>query len=289
MKLQIAGLYMDIQCDGSVEAHLPNLQPFVTEIFPEGESIVCTLLTGQTIEEEATEPTLTSVSDDKTIRLWLKPEACKLSLHISSLGRTFWLQADREWKEVSTDWKPESSPLYPYLDDFIMIAFVYSSAFHHTATIHASSVAIGHQGCAFIGPSGIGKSTHSRLWLEHVPGTRLLNDDQPVLRCQPDGTVCIYGSPWSGKTECFRNEGVELKSLFFMQQSQENEITRLTPIETFQRLMKATSIIGRDTVTFKGISHTLASISGGVPAYLFKNQPTREAVGMSFQAFSNCL
>lgn len=89
MKLQIAGLYMDIQCDGSVEAHLPNLQPFVTEIFPEGESIVCTLLTGQTIEEEDTEPTLTSVSDEKTIRLWLKPEACKLSLHISSLGRTF--------------------------------------------------------------------------------------------------------------------------------------------------------------------------------------------------------
>lgn len=289
MKLQIAGLYMDIQCDGSVEAHLPNLQPFVTEIFPEGESIVCTLLTGQTIEEEDTEPTLTSVSDEKTIRLWLKPDACKLSLYIRSLGHTCWLQADREWRNVSTDWKPQSSQFYPYLDDFIMITFVYSSAFHQTATIHASSVAINHQGCAFIGPSGIGKSTHSRLWLEHVPGTHLLNDDQPILRFQPDGTVRIYGSPWSGKTECFRNEGAELKALFFMQQSLENEITRLTPIETFQRLMKATSIIGRDTVTFKGISHTLASVSGGVPAYLFKNQPTREAVGMSYQAFSNCL
>lgn len=289
MILQIAGLYLEIQCDEKVEAQLPNLQPFVTTSLPEGESPVCIFRTGQAIDEETTEPTLTSVSDDKTIRLWLKPEVCKLSLHISSLGRTFWLQAGREWKEVSTDWKPESSPLYPYLDDFIMIAFVYSSAFHQTATIHASSVAINHQGCAFIGPSGIGKSTHSRLWLEHVPGTRLLNDDQPVLRLQPDGTIRIYGSPWSGKTECFRNEGVELKSLFFMQQSQENEITRLTPIETFQRLMKATSIIGRDTVTFKGISHTLASVGGGVPAYLFKNQPTREAVGISFYTFTNCL
>lgn len=289
MILQIAGLYMEIRCDERVEAHLPNLKPFVTTSLPEGESPVCIFQTGQAIDEETTEPTLTSVSDDKTIRLWLKPEACKLSLHISSLGRTFWLQADREWKEVSTDWKPESSPLYPYLDDFIMIAFVYSSAFHHTATIHASSVAIDHQGCAFIGPSGIGKSTHSRLWLEHVPETRLLNDDQPVLRLQPDGTVCIYGSPWSGKTECFRNEGVELKTLFFMQQSQKNEITRFTPLETFQGLMKATSIIGRDTVTFKAISHTLASVSGVVPACLFKNQPTPEAVGMSYQAFSNCL
>ena len=74
-----------------------------------------------------------------------------------------------------------------------------------------------------------------------------------------------------------------------MQQSQKNEITRLTPLETFQGLMKATSIIGRDTVTFKAISHTLASVSGVVPACLFKNQPTRKAVGMSYQAFSNCL
>ena len=288
MKLQIAGLYLDLLCDGSVEEHLPNLRPFVVESLPEGESVICTLHTNCNIEGENTEPTLTSVSDEKTIRLWLKPDACKLSLHIRPLGHTCWLQADREWRNVSTDWKPESSQLYPYLDDFIMIAFVYSSAFYQTATIHASSVAIDYKGCAFIGPSGIGKSTHSRLWLEHVPGTRLLNDDQPVLRLQPDGTVRIYGSPWSGKTECFRNEGADLKALFFMQQSLENKITRLTPIETFQRLMKATSIIGRDTVTFKAISHTQASVSGGVPAYLFKNQPTREAVGLSYHTFSIC-
>ena len=166
-----------------------------------------------------------------------------------------------------------------------MIAFVYRSAFYHTVTIHASAVAVQDQGCAFIGPSGIGKSTHSRLWLQHIPGTRLLNDDQPVLRLHPDGTVMLYGSPWSGKTTCYHNEGVRLKALFFMQQASENAITRLSGIETFQQLLKATSLMGRDAITFQGISQTQAAICGAVPAYRFQNRPTEDAATLSHQVF----
>jgi hypothetical protein len=146
-------------------------------------------------------------------------------------------------------------------------------------------VAIQEQGCAFIGPSGIGKSTHSRLWLQHIPGARLLNDDQPVLRLHSDGTVKLYGSPWSGKTPCYHNEGVELKALFIMQQAMENRLTRLTGIETFQQLLKATSLMGRDTVTFQAISRTQARICELIPAYWFRNCPTQEAATLSHQVF----
>ena len=55
-------------------------------------------------------------------------------------------------------------------------------SFAGVVLIHASCVALDEEGVAFIGPSGIGKSTHSGLWLKHIPGTRLLNDDQPALR-----------------------------------------------------------------------------------------------------------
>jgi hypothetical protein len=115
----------------------------------------------------------------------------------------------------------------------------------------------------------------------------LLNDDQPVLRQLPDGTVRLYGSPWSGKTSCYCNEGVALKALFFMEQALENQLTRLTGIETFQQLMKFTSLMGRDTVTFQAISSTQASISGAIPAYLFRNFPAKEAVMLSHKAFAD--
>ena len=284
MRLYIAGLFLDVSVDASVAQALPNLLPFVV---PEcdGQVVVTRILTGQYISSEESSPTFVSQSDEKLIRVWLKPDECKLSITIPRSGQIFWLQADRQWQSVQTDWTPDSSESYVCLNDILMIAFVYRSAFYHTVTIHASAVAIQEQGCAFIGPSGIGKSTHSRLWLQYIPGARLLNDDQPVLRLHPDGTVMLYGSPWSGKTTCYHNEGVRLKALFFMQQASENAITRLSGIETFQQLLKATSLMGRDTVTFQGISQTQAAICGAVPAYWFRNCPTQEAATLSHQVF----
>jgi hypothetical protein len=51
-----------------------------------------------------------------------------------------------------------------------------------TAAIHASVIIHENQAVLFLGESGTGKSTHTRLWLENIPGTRLLNDDSPILR-----------------------------------------------------------------------------------------------------------
>lgn len=285
MRLSIAGLHIDVAVDSTVLEALPNLRPFVVS-GNEDDTLICHVQTGQEVMSEETPSTLSSQSDDKTIQVWLKPDACKLSLYNARSGQTYWLKADRQWQKVMTDWTPSGAESFASLNDLIMIAFVYRSAFYQTVTIHASAVAVNDEGCAFVGPSGIGKSTHSRLWLQHVPGARLLNDDQPVLRQLPDGTVWLYGSPWSGKTSCYCNEGVALKALFFMEQALENQLTRLTGIETFQQLMKFTSLMGRDTVTFQAISRTQASICGAIPAYLFRNFPAKEAVALSHQAFA---
>lgn len=286
MRLSIAGLRIDVAVEASVVEALPNLQPFVVSGSDDVPAI-CQIQTGQPLLGEETPPALTSYSEEKTIHVWFKPDACKLSLYSALTDRTYWLQADRHWCMVQTDWIPDSSESFVCLNDIIMIAFVYRSAFYGAVTVHASAVAIQEQGCVFVGPSGIGKSTHSRLWLQHIPGVRLLNDDQPVLRLHSDGTVRLYGSPWSGKTTCYRNEGVRLKTLFFMEQALENRLTRLSGIETFQQLMKSTSLMGRDTITFQAISQTQAGICGTVPSYLFRNRPTREAVSMSYQAFQS--
>ena len=286
MKLSIAGLLIDVEVDASVVEALPNLYPFVVSDSDEAPAI-CQIQTGNYIQEENTQPTLSSRSEEKSIHVWIQPDACKLSLYSLRTGKTYWMHADRHWCTVQTDWIPDSPEAYVCLNDILMIAFVYRSAFYQAVTVHASAVAVQEQGCAFVGPSGIGKSTHSRLWLQHIAGARLLNDDQPVLRLHPDGTVMLYGSPWSGKTTCYHNEGVRLKALFFMQQAMENRLTRLSGIETFQQLMKATSLMGRDTITFQAISQTQATICGAVPAYRFQNQPTKEAAALSYQTFQD--
>jgi hypothetical protein len=70
--------------------------------------------------------------------------------------------------------------------------------------IHSSTIEW-HERCAlFLGESGTGKSTHTRLWRENIEDARLLNDDSPIIRVV-DGRVLVFGSPWSGKTPCYIN------------------------------------------------------------------------------------
>lgn len=48
--------------------------------------------------------------------------------------------------------------------------------------IHSSTIECEGRAVLFLGESGTGKSTHTRLWQEHIPGARLLNDDSPIIR-----------------------------------------------------------------------------------------------------------
>lgn len=282
MKLQIAGWLVEVDCPDEVVAHLPNWRPFLAlGADAPAASALCRVETGHVLQPEAVVPTLTNELEGRTLCLWLRPDSCTVRLMLHDEGCCYMLRANRDWSRVLTDWRYAGEASCRALDDFLMIAFIYSSAFHHTILMHASSVVCRDAGCAFIGASGVGKSTHSRLWLEHIPDTRLLNDDQPVFRHMPDGSVWVYGSPWSGKTPCYRNEGARLKALFFMQQAKENRAVRLDGIEAFYRLLESVSAIGRDARSFAGISETLAHVAGTVPAYLLRNLPEKEAALLS--------
>ena len=95
------------------------------------------------------------------------------------------------------------------LNNAIMIAFAFSGAQKDLLLIHASVTMKDGKGYLFLGKSGTGKSTHSQLWLKHIPGTELLNDDNPAVRLIND-EVIVYGTPWSGKTPCYKNKQVPL-------------------------------------------------------------------------------
>ena len=67
-----------------------------------------------------------------------------------------------------------------------------------TVALHGSCIVYKGKAVLFLGESGTGKSTHTRLWRENIAGSKLLNDDSPIVRYE-EGGVWVYGSPWSGK------------------------------------------------------------------------------------------
>ena len=77
------------------------------------------------------------------------------------------------------------------INNALMVMYALSTANLQTALFHSSVVSCAGYGYMFLGKSGTGKSTHSSLWLKHISGTELINDDNPVVRRMPDGFYAI--------------------------------------------------------------------------------------------------
>lgn len=220
-------------------------------------------------------------TDNGIYYVYLKDEICDIIFYPGEGERKFRLRAKRDWSYVETNVVCRQPLDYMVLNDFIMVAFVYSAAFRQTVLLHSSCVKQGEQGVAFVGPSGIGKSTHSRLWLEYIPECSLLNDDQPAVRLV-DGVAYLYGTPWSGKTACYKNERAILLALFRMEQATENKIIPLTPIRAFQMLLASCSMMKEDEHTFNHITQTLSVIAGQVRTFHLRSRPEKAAAELSF-------
>ena len=64
---------------------------------------------------------------------------------------------------------------------------------------HALMLGLNNDGYVFTAPSGIGKSTHGKLWEEVFTNqVQIINGDKPILRIV-NNCLYGYGSPWQGK------------------------------------------------------------------------------------------
>ena len=105
-----------------------------------------------------------------------------------------------------------------------------------STAFHASVIACRGKAVLFLGESGTGKSTHTRLWREHIAGARLLNDDSPIVSVL-SGEARVYGSPWSGKTPCYHNVCLPIAAVVRLSQAPENRIRRLRTLEALGALL----------------------------------------------------
>ena len=162
------------------------------------------------------------------------------------------------------------------VNNALMLLYAFASAPYAALELHASVVTRGGRGFLFLGKSGTGKSTHSHLWLEHIPGTELLNDDNPVLRVV-DGAARVYGSPWSGKTPCDKAQDVPVGAIVRLVQAQHNRIERLSAVQAYAAVMPSCSGF-RPIRTLADAQHeTLSLIAQQVPCYHLECLPDADA------------
>lgn len=157
-----------------------------------------------------------------------------------------------------------------------MLLYTFSSSQHDTLMLHASSIEYKGKGYIFLGRSGTGKSTHSRLWLKHISGSELLNDDNPIVRIREE-QISVYGSPWSGKTCCYRNRRIQIGGIIRLKQAPFNKIIRLKGVKAYAALLPSCSSMRWEYDMAEAIHTTIIKILDKVPVYKLECLPNKEA------------
>ncbi len=160
--------------------------------------------------------------------------------------------------------------------------------------VHSSTIV--HQGKAvlFLGESGTGKSTHTRLWLNHIDDARLLNDDSPMIRLfkpkNRDGVhangeqdlLVAYGSPWSGKTPCFVPRSFPVAAIVRLSQAPYNAIHRLSTTRAFAAIHPSLPpALAQDDYYTDYLMEILSGIISSVPVYHLECLPDADAARLS--------
>ena len=109
--------------------------------------------------------------------------------------------------------------------------------FYNVFLMHSSVLEVDGYAYAFTAKSGVGKSTHTALWLKNVPNARVLNGDKPLYRVEDDGSITVFGTPWNGKENWGENISAKLAAICFIERGEENSIRRAEEADAIGRLM----------------------------------------------------
>ena len=152
------------------------------------------------------------------------------------------------------------------LNSVIMLLFAFATERKNTLMMHSSVVMKDGKGYLFLGKSGTGKSTHSQLWLNNLEGCGFY----------------VFGSPWSGKTPCYRNLNYPVGAIVDLHQAKENKIRRLSIVEAYAMMYVSSSGIRFLKELADGMHTTTEKIVCTVPCYSLDCLPNDEAAFLCY-------
>lgn len=170
------------------------------------------------------------------------------------------------------------------LNNAVMMCYAFSCADKATVLMHASVIRCEGMGYLMTAPSGTGKSTHTRLWYDNIPGCDLMNDDNPVVRIV-DGKPIVYGSPWSGKTPCYRNIQAPIGGIVRIQQRPCNTIAKLSTLGAFGNLLTAVGNMKWDLRIHNGVCDCISELIRACGVYELGCLPNAEAAHLCHDTF----
>ena len=157
----------------------------------------------------------------------------------------------------------------------------YDALVFHGAVLEYDGVAY-----AVTAHSGVGKTTHTRLWLREFESAKILNGDKPILRLI-DGKVYACSTPWMGKEGYGYNAMRPLGGIGFLARGEKNLARSIAPSDAVMRFMNQIYLSKNDAPALIRSMRVADRLITGVPLYEFECNMDVEAARVSFDAFLN--
>ena len=274
---KVAGFRFSVRvpADVDMESLLPSFVPFRCE--EEGEELFHLDACHASLPDDGTALLLEeSVNDMGYSRLMKTDAGYQVMLRYTEQGSEHQMHTDRRFTQAQATINWSDPYAGAVLCSLLRIVFAQAVVYHRAVSIHASVVHLDGKAYLFMGKSGTGKSTHSALWQETFEGCELLNDDNPTLRLTDKG-VMAYGTPWSGKTPCYKNSCFPLAGMVRLRQAQQNRYTAQKDITAFITVLPGCSVIRKDTQQYDTLCATLLEITEKVKVGTLECLPNKEA------------
>jgi hypothetical protein len=200
-------------------------------------------------------------------------------------------------EECLADHAALTSPLeYPLDELLIMHRLTQEKAIelHGCGIVRADGT-----GNLFVGHSGAGKSTTTRLWTAGED-VEVLSDDRiivrrdrgkqvPHRRCAPvrndrgnfsrdDRTIRMYGTPWHGEAMYASPNSAPLARIFVLEHGHGNVITRLSPSQAVAELFARAFVPFHRHEYVESALSFLEEVVEEIPVYRYAFQPNEAAV-----------
>ena len=150
---------------------------------------------------------------------------------------------DREREKSDSEARMEGQQPPPSSDAYLETLAVYRKLAEclldeNILLFHGSAIAVDGVGYLFAAKSGVGKSTHARLWRELLgPRAVMINDDKPFLEITDQG-VTVWGTPWDGKHHLSSNICVPLRAVCLLERGEEDHIEPISAREAWPALWR---------------------------------------------------
>jgi len=271
---RVAGFTFTVKADEALLGRMDNLRPFEAS----GDARLFDLEQTEIVPDPQGEPLFCTQDGPEfpEIAIWAVPDGHLFRMRPLP-GRPVAVQLQVNGNFTKACMQLGGTDDVFALNNALMLLYAFSSARKGALEMHSSVVMHDGKGYLFLGKSGTGKSTHSRLWLQNIPGTELLNDDNPVLRLMPDGSARVFGTPWSGKTPCYKAQDVPVGAIIRIEQAPENAIRRLNPLEAYASVMASASAFRPFRELSDGWHRTLEALATTVPCYTLRCLPDAAA------------